>query len=196
MPNPCLRHLQNRPARPQHVSTTSCQAGFRRERTSRQAEQGLRMPPLTLLLPHQSQTCHLSGRRPPSLQGHLTKATMPNESVMPSSLSSGAGTARRLAEQVLRALCGQAPTPLKSKPYHFLGLQQEELLIPHLQALVQAPSPHRELSLPFRYVMHHFLQEVLLPPRPQTSLYLLPQIGVLDPFLEPQPPWTTFTWQR
>lgn len=65
---------------------------------------GLRPPPLTLPLPHQSQTCRLSGRHPPSLQGHFTKAAMPNESVLPSSLSSGPRTACGLPEQALRAL--------------------------------------------------------------------------------------------
>lgn len=38
--------------------------------------------------------------------------------------------------------------------------------------------------------MHHFFQEVFpdsLPPKLQTSLNLLPQVGVLDPHLEPQP---------
>lgn len=76
MPSPCPRRLQNQPARPQHVSTTSCQAGFHKERMYRQAEWGLRPPSPTLLLPHQSQTCHLPGWHPPSPQGHLTKATM------------------------------------------------------------------------------------------------------------------------
>lgn len=130
---------------------------------------GLRLPPLTLPLPHQSQTCHLSGQHPPPLQGHFTKATMPNESVLPSSLSSGPRTACGLPEQALRALHRWAPAPLKSKLYHSLGLQQEELLISHLQALVQAPPPHRELSHPFRDVTYRYLQEVLpglFPPRP------------------------------
>ena len=69
--------------------------------------------------------------------------------------------------------------------------------MPQLQAPVQAPPPHRELSHPLKYVMYCFLQEVLpdlLPLRPQNSPYLLPQVGVLDPYLEPQPLWTTFIW--
>lgn len=79
---------------------------------------------------------------------------------------------------------------LKSRLDRSSRLQQETLLTPHLQALVQAPPPHRELAHLSRYVRYYFLQEVLpglLPPRPQPARTFCPREGFLIPIWNPSP---------
>ena len=73
MPSPCPRCLCNLPARPQHASTTSCQAGVHRERLGGQTDQGVDFP-------------HPSPTTPLSIQDLLSASLAPTFSPGPSAL--------------------------------------------------------------------------------------------------------------
>lgn len=173
-------------------------------------------------LPCRSQTCHLPGCHPPSLQAHLLSGqspeplhqshttdgtptlswalpTAPDKSVLSRLLRASPRcprAVRSLSRQVLPAFHGLASGPNSTTP-----LSSNKSNYSHCIFRPFSSSTCSQRTIPFFQVCHMycFLQEVFpdpLPPRPQTSPYLLSQAGVLDPCLKPQPLWATFTWQQ